>query len=229
MRILIFRRRCVLVSALFLVSVLTAGVVEASSILATSELQGQRTTGGGGLVANGNQAGNGFMLKWDITFNNVTKLYHYKYEIFDEAGNNEIETSHFNLEVSSFFTSADLSNPTVTPVVGPQTLEVAQGNEGMPSAMAWAVKFDGEDDTYEFDSPKVPVYSDVFGKKGDGGFYNAGFGTDPTAGDSPFTNWIAAPDTDTGGTAIIPLPAALWMGLVLIGGMGAGMYRRRLR
>ena len=209
------------------VAVLSADMAEGSSISALGELQGERSTGGGGLEATGNQSGNGFTLKWDITLNNVTNLYHYKYEIFEGDGITPLAPSHFNIEVSSFFEAADMLNPSVTPDA-PGLIPSGSGNPGMPSDIGRGVKFDVEAATYEFDSPKIPVYADVYGKKGNGGFWNTGFGLDPTA---PFTNWIAAPDTDDAGTtttAVVPLPGAAWMGLALFGSLvGASLIRRR--
>ena len=224
------KHACVCVMAACAVLGSAAGVAHGDMIVA--DLIGTRSTAvGGGLIANGNQASDGFTLDWVITFDGVTGLFHYRYEILTESGALKA-VSHFNIEVSPSFASDDLLNPTVTPTIGPETLDVASGNDGMPSDMDWAVKFDGESGVYEFDSPKNPVWSDVFGKTGTGGFYNAGFGSDPVPGDTPFTNWVATPDTIEPGPTpppLVPLPGTVWMGVALLAVMGATLRLRTKR
>ena len=201
----------------------------ASILVADTDWTGSRSTAAGdGLVANGNQASGGFVLTWTITLDDVLNVYHYKYEFERESGS-DVEMSHFNIEVSPTFEASDMLNPTGV-VTSPGLLAVGSGNKGMPADMSYAVKFDSELDTYEFDSPKVPVWSDFFGKKGNGGVYNIGFGTDPLG--SPFTNWVAAPDSVSGGittVSTVPLPGAVWMGLALLGGLGVVRRIGRVR
>jgi len=209
---------------------LLAGSASADSVLVNpSDFTGIRSTANGTLNATGNQAGEGFTLTWDISFDNNTNLFTYTYSFFrlpqlqptadSNPGNyigDPVGISHFNLETSLNF-----------PGAGVIPHDQGQSNAGQPSDL-FGLKFEDEDEEdiffAELITDRVPVWGDVFGKKGKGGFWNAAFGTDPTEQTSDFSGWVATPDTQTT-TTVIPTPAAIGGGLLLLGVMA---FRRRL-
>jgi hypothetical protein len=96
----------------------------------------------------------------------------------------------------------------------------------------FGLKFDfgSSKPTYTLVTARIPIWGNWYAKDGNagGGFnsaWNASFTTPPTAGASPFTGWIPTPDSES---VVVPLPAAAWMGMALIGSIGgAGFIRRR--
>ncbi len=194
--------------------VLSAGLMASASAadiyLTPGELTGSRSTAAnGGLVADGNQATGGFELSWVIDFG-VTNSdkWTYVYTIKRLAGS-LVGISHFNLETSLNFDHPDHDAKVLV-----------KNHPGSPTQPAdiFGIKFDFEASKYTLVTDHAPIWGDVYGNKGTGGFYNIGIGTNPTAGDSPFTNWIATPDTvKTPPTTVIPTPAALGAGLMLMG------------
>ena len=174
------------------------------------------------LTATGNWA-NGFWLTWEVT-DNGDGTWDYRYVIeFDEGV--EGDPSHFNIEVSPSFTEDNIldSNGTID---GPQVFTEQEGNPNMPDDL-YSIKFDFSGYVYELTSDRNPVWGDFYSKDGNAGglgtnsVWNSEFGTDPLAGDSPFSGWIPVPDS---GITIIPLPAAFWLGFA---GLGAVAFVRR--
>ena len=83
---------------------------------------------------------------------------------------------------------------------------------------------------YSVQTAYRPMWGDFFAKGGNSnivhgtklGATNTGFG-DHTSMDT--NDFIATPDTlmgpPSGGPGVVPLPAAAWMGMVMLGGLGA--------
>lgn len=174
---------------------------------------GSRSTAQGELIGVGNQAQGGATLTWEIT--PVGNLLKYVYTFTRESGS-DLEISHFNLETSANFPGArSIGN---------------RGDRGQPGTL-FGIKFDTESSRYELLTDRLPVWGDIFAKKGTGGFYNAGFGTDPSGSQQPteqeqdFSAWVATPDSIpfTG----VPTPAAFGGGLVLLTGLVLRRNRRQ--
>jgi len=202
-----------LIFAVVCAGVLAASQAYAGSIyLAPGDYSGSRSTGGGGLIANGNQDGGGFVFEWAIDFGTTNAdMWTYKYTIKRESGS-LVPISHLNLE-----TSLDFNGASIIPNEN-SNLPGASGNKGQPVDI-FGLKFEFESSMYTLVTDRAPVWGDVFGKKGQGGFYNVGIGTDPTAQTTDFTNWVATPNsvkTPPPGT-VIPSPAAAGAGLILLG------------
>ncbi|MFP4144329.1 MAG: hypothetical protein ACLFV3_04225, partial [Phycisphaeraceae bacterium] len=94
------------------------------------------------------------------------------------------------------------------------------------------VKFDfgGSQARYVIRTYRSPVWGDFFLKNGsdqgeDVWAHNAGFGTDPAAGETDFNHWIMTPDT----AVVVPLPAAAGPGLAALGLLGIAATLRKLR
>lgn len=177
------------------------------------------------LTATGNWA-NGFWLTWEVTDNN-DGTWDYRYVIeFDDGIVGD--PSHFVLEVSPSFTDDNILDSNGN-IEGPGTITEQQGNPNMPANVN-GIKFDFSGYVYELTSDRNPVWGDFYSKDGNAGglgtntVFNTGFGTDPDQADSPFSGWIPVPDS---GINIVPIPAAVWMGLA---GLGAvAVVRRRIQ
>ena len=174
----------------------------------------------------------GFKISWNITQTNST--FHYVYTITDESGGDlKKELSHMLLELSDTITPDNLNDVIFNisspgTIEGPKTFTSGSGNPGMPADL-YGMKFDEielDNFTFSFDSTRNPIWGDFYAKDGGGNdnssvhAFNTGFGTDPTLGDAPFTNWIPIPDSNV----VTPEPATF---LLLGSGLGAAFLKRR--
>ena len=200
---------------------------------------GSRTTfPGEGLVGTHEWDNGGFVIQWEISFDDDTDLFAYQYTFLDDDSpvlNPAL--SHWIFEVSPNFTANDISGANFT-IEGPGTFDEnsSNGNPGIPGSI-FGIKADtGTEDVdgvYTFLSTRAPMWGDFYAKDGGGTdpatavfAYNVGFGTDPAAGTTDFTNWIRVPDTTGGGgQGDAPEPAMV----LLLGGALLALYRRRPR
>jgi hypothetical protein len=215
-----------------------ASLARADSILVEPQyFSGSRTTPVGlGINSSGNWKEQGVKIRWNIT--EANGIFTYQYTLSTVAGGSLVgAVSHFILETSSAFTRSDILAGSNT-VTDPQWWTPADpSNPNMPNPI-WGVKFDfgSSTPTYTLVTTKRPVWGDFYtkdGKAGRLGFnaaWNAGLAIgDPTFSTTDFTAWIPTPDTLAVEPPPVPLPAAAWMGIALLGGTGALGYVRRRR
>ncbi len=205
-----------------LTAALVAGAASANYVyLDPADFTGTRSTADGSLLAPGNpnknanswQINGGYKLTWDISFDGIAGMYTYTYEFFRENGS-PVGISHFNLETSLDF-------------AGAKTIKPHHGSNPTQPSNLFGIKFEEQGDILEavLITDRAPVWGDVYGKKGTAGFYNAAFGTNPTDQTTDFSGWIATPNSvTTPPSTVIPTPAALGGGLLLLGAMA---FRRR--
>ncbi len=217
---------------------LAASAARADSVLVSAgSFSGSRTTPlGVGLDASGNWREQGVKIRWDIT--ESAGLFTYKYTLSTTAGGSLVgAVSHFIVETSLAFTRNDILAGSNT-VTDPQWWTPAMASNPNMPAPIFGVKFDFGSGvpTYTLVTTKRPVWGDFYtkdGKAGRLGFnaaWNAGIGSDPMSTTTNFTNWIPTPDTlSVDPPPPVPLPAAAWMGLSLLGSVGACGYVRRQR
>lgn len=172
-------------------------------------------------------------IEWSV-FQNPDASWHYAYTFSHPGG----ETSHFILETSTNFTTADFLDPSgdyAEAEIGWH--DQGSGNPNMPSSI-YGIKFDeawGLTSLFEFDSFRMPVWGDFYSKNGSAGGYgvnsawNQGFGmadTDPDAPamDGSIENHILVPDTQ-----LVPIPEPSSLLLVGASLIGAFVARRRFR
>lgn len=176
----------------------------------------------------------GVKVAWTITHSTTTGLYTYTYTLTSGSDGDLVGgVSHFIIETSPSFTSANVKSGSST-VTAPQTWNPSDTNGAQPYMPddLFGVKFDfgGSQPVYTLVTDRAPIWGDFYTKDGKGGqtsvfnaAWNTGFGTDPTSSTSSFANWIPTPDTlsgDPNPNVLVPLPAAAWMGVLLLGGMG---------
>jgi hypothetical protein len=216
-----------------------ASLARADSVLVAPEyFSGARTTPTGlGINSTGNWKDQGVKIQWNIT--ESSGIFTYQYTLSTIAGGSLIgAVSHFILETSEAFTHFDIL-PGSNPVSDPQWWTPAMpSNPNMPAPI-WGVKFDfgSGTPTYTLVTTKRPVWGDFYtkdGKAGRLGFnaaWNAGLAIgDPTLSTTDFTAWIPTPDTlAVEPPPTVPLPAAAWMGLSLLGASTLVTYSRRRR
>jgi hypothetical protein len=149
---------------------------------ASGELTGSRTKADLEIITGGNYSSQNFTVSWEITPGAGT--YNYKYS-FTNFGAPDL--SHVVLDLSAVCTGAAagcVQNAASNGVIG--ALEYGMfgphpSNPGFPAgATIQGIKFDDLDGSgagfyIAFDSNRVPVYGDIYGKGGrDSSFYNAG-------------------------------------------------------
>lgn len=179
---------------------------------------------GSGLVGGDTWSSN-FTLGWTIT--ESSGVYTYVYT-FTTTGSG---VSHAIIETSLNFLASDLLAGSGTAENGdPTNYGAGPSNPGIPGVV-FGMKFDESGDGFgqktvalTIKTTRVPIWGDVYAKGGSSSYiYNTGFGTDPMASTTDFTPWVPTPDT----MQVIPLPAAAWAGLALIGGLVVHRVRRR--
>ena len=229
-----------LIAALMLVPLLaTAGI-----IVGPANYDGSRSTGDGppltvtaadGWSGSGNA---GFQIAWHIE--EVTDGWSYSYTISGEGGSDLGKAlSHWILEVSE---GVDLNLGGDPVSDGPKLFEPSDSSGDQPDmpgnlyGIKWNTTGEPAIFTTTFTSSQAPIWGDFYAKDGRQGgpgpdkdifatAWNIGFGTEPTAADAPFTNWIPTPDTVT----VIPEPRSV-VAIAAIGVLGlVGLVRQRRR
>jgi hypothetical protein len=174
-------------------------------------------------------------LTWSITQSAGLFTYSYTWSKPDGSGLTG-QPSHLLLEVSENYTSANThsSSANFSSITAPQTFVPSGANNPNPylPASIFGIKLDYAADTYTLVTDRVPVWGDIYAKDGKQGSFNfdaawnSGFGTNPTASTTNFTQWVPTPDTITQVVNIVPLPPAAWAGMALMVVAGVISYRR---
>ena len=179
--------------------------------------------------------GKGLTLSWNNTL--VGNHVHYTYTITNATGGDLTKAiSHVIVGVSDSFGLSDLlagALPVIpqlrSDTTPPQTRwsSADPSNPGLPSPMS-GLKFDGggaKHITISFDSDRVPTWGNVYIRDGvDGTGRNK---IDVLAYDgnaNGFNNSVGVPDS----VVVVPVPAAVWGGLSLLGGLAIKSIKRRL-
>ncbi len=220
----------------------------------------------GGLHGGGDWATelDGFQVTATVSHNGDGS-WHYKYVFSDEMGEPVIPaTSHFIIGLSQNISTSDLWNFSGDLTIEdgenpeyPKTFMGGSGDPGWPdggSLYGIKIELSGEQAYVEFDSSRMPQWTDFYGKGGNESYvYNTDFG-ETVANPNDYTNQAVAasgnplfkilgPDTLSGppgpeppgpGPSIIPEPAtAVLAGLGLLSLLGwrslARRHRRRRR
>lgn len=200
-------------------------------VVASSNWNGCLTAEGGGLTVSPDPGPwEDISVIWSVT--QTGSQYTYTYRFLD-VGSATKELSHIILGVSSTCGSGCITGQSYTTTgsgeEGPRTFSPTEGNSnpGLPSSF-YGLKVnideaglgaDGTDVEFSFNSLRVPVWQDVYGKDGkDGGddvyFYNTGF---DVAG---LSFYIVAPDTN-----VVPEPG--FYGLLGCAFGALWIFRRR--
>lgn len=219
-----------------------------------ASITGSRWTGGGGLIGSGGWDGvgdAGFKVNWVI--DQVAGGWNYQYTFTGATSTGGVADpllkgiSHLILELSPGVTEADLSR--ITAGWGGTTYSTdgglvdvvthlggSSGNPGLLSDV-YGVKYElpeGADPkrmTFAFTVNRAPILGDLYVKDGvdkgvDTYVYNAGIASAPAdLHDFSDVNYIVRPDTVG---IVVPVPASVWGGLVLLGSISALKLRRHL-
>jgi hypothetical protein len=104
---------------------------------------------------------------------------------------------------------------------GNSTSKIVGGNKGgMIGSIKFDIGADGDSLTYSFTSNRNPVWGDLFVKGGTGYLHNTGFTNHALTN---VLDFVARPN---GGTVIVPLPAGVWGGALLLGALAVRQARK---
>lgn len=197
-----------------------------------ADMSGSRTVGNG-LTATGSQWDD-IQIDWQITLNGG--VYSYQYTITDISAP---ALSHLVLDITPNALRDDeladpdaFVNPTINGESWDNKMEFNEDSFPQEDGITGGVKFDeidfDEDITlvFEFDSNRAPVWGHIVLKGGQLELFNTAYGDDDADVWSNTQNFIARPN---GSGVVVPLPAAAWGGLVLLGALGAGQRFRKRR
>ncbi|MEX1015622.1 MAG: hypothetical protein WDZ31_02665 [Phycisphaeraceae bacterium] len=211
------------------------GEAEAASVYGlAADLTGDRSVGDG-LTLDGDSDWSDVTVAWDIQWTGTHFLYTYTLTGLGSPG-----LSHLVLDITDDALDGDdladpdaVVNPTINGDSWDNDMEYKEDEftQNQPF-MTGVIKFDdieGEDtDTFviTLESNRAPVWGDIFLKGGQTDLYNTAYGSLSESILSDKNNFVARPN---GETVIVPLPAAAWGGLVLLGMLGAGQTLRKRR
>lgn len=204
---------------------------------ASGELTGSRAKAALEIITGGNYSTQNFTVSWEITPGAGTYSYKYTFTNFGAP-----ELSHLTLDLSAACTGGSagcIQNYSSNGVIG--SVEYGSfgphpSNPGFPAGTSiQGIKFDDLDGSgtgfyIEFDSNRVPVYGDIYGKGGAGSyFYNAGLANH---GSENINYFVVVPDSQVVGELLpppqvhLPEPSTV---LLLGGGLVGLAAWRRLR
>jgi hypothetical protein len=230
--------RKVVVCALFVLAVSVASFADTLvpptfvDTLSTSYLGNRSSSSSSQIVATGGWINGDFQITWRITENNQTGNFHYLYTITTPASPTSNLLNYWILQVSNSFVcppSFNINN--VDPSCGNGvTLGTFSTAVGDIFGLRFDVAATRGTTTYEFDTPRAPVWGNFYADNGTGTgtncplcpqnyAYNAGFTQNPDTATS-FLGFIARPDT-----VGVAEPASLI--LLCTGLMAAGAFRQR--
>ncbi len=195
-----------------------------------SSIDGGLEGNGWWVNSNGQKGWEPATIAWNVSLNpDQTWRYEYTLSVF------RADISHWILEVSPTFTLADIQNLNVTQggygALELNTFAPQQGNPLMPDSVR-GIKFDdafGEVVQFSFDSPRSPVWGDIYVKGGMAGgsqnaLWNSGF-----AAPDPI---IPVHSGSANGHIIVPnshvvIPEPTTLAAIAGGGLVLLMRRRR--
>ena len=214
--------RCLFAAAIVLIGLSgTPCVADFIPMAPGDVLSATLTVGNGGIIAGGSW-GSGTELYYEVTRPlDPTAPLHYLYTFTASA---TPSLSHFILEVSEAVLGGlagfDKDNP-MDYSNGPTIAEAARsygpeaGNPGFPAGKSiWGIKFESGlpetiPATIEFDSYRLPMWGDFYGKGGNNYAYNSGLEFPDTGA------FILVPDT-----SYVPIPSAVLLGILGLGAVG---------
>jgi hypothetical protein len=214
-----------------LVSVLSISTAFADVLVGPADYTGSRSSNNNAQITSccAWDLANGFQISWNITEPvNPGGLWHYSYSFTTAQG----DVSHWIMEVSPSFTTANISNISGASIDGGvvTTYGSHPSNPGIAGNI-FGIKWNGNKGAVSFNSDRAPIRGDFYAKDGNAGglgenyAYNTSFGTDPTAATTSFAGWIPTPDTTT--TGQVPEPSSVVLLASTVLGV-ASLLRKRL-
>ena len=231
---------CVVASVLA-ISIGWISSVQASVAVPVANWTDSRSTpDGSGIFAtpDWDEPNGGFKIAWNIT--ESAGIYTYEYTITNSSDLDLAKAlSHWNLQITDGAVLGDFSDFNILPEDGnPKVHEgLSMGNPGMPDDLYGFKWEDGGKTVFNsFKTANEPVWGDFYAKDGkvagvDTIAYNTNFGTMPDDTTTDFTGWIARPNGSTPPTTpppVVPIPAAVWMGLPVLAGLGIIERRKKI-